>query len=312
MRGSLWLSSFFLLGPTLAAYGQGSCSPDALATAAKRVAEARRALQTQAVPQADPHVPPVVARQLADLKDALASAAQAAFACAPSRATADQLQATLATALHANVASATETVETLKGKDIGAYGSDLSVQVFPLFGKPKFFEVDFRYGVECGDDNLLMIFESADDNSPEGWRERLRWGAPSYSTVGDAIGDFVMLTPLTGSYQKPTWRFLVAHGHPGCATGPRQSLFDLDLLSLSSDPAKPHVDWHFQHAYAQDQTAAPRLSTTEDTVDFRILHQPEGKTATTSGVATEIYRFHLSPDCTLEPSAQTGSLQSAH
>ncbi len=299
------------LGSSIPLAAQTSCTPDSLSNAAKAVATIRHHLHDQAVPEDDPHVPAAIAANLAELKDALASSAEAAFACANGAATPEQLQKTLADALHANIDAATETAETRNRRDIGAYGSDLSAQVFQLFGRPKFVEVDFRYGVECGDDHLLMVFEAADDNTSSSWRERMRWGAPSYTTVGDAIGDFAMLTPLTGSYKAPAWRFVVAHGHPSCpGNTARRSRFDLDLLSPTADPAKPKVDWHFEHAYTEDHTV-PRLATTEDTVDFRILHEGNdeekherkaAKAAQASPARSlEIYRFHLTAGGRLEP-----------
>ncbi len=256
------------------------------------------------MPENDPNVPAQAAAQLGQMKQALASAADAAFACADGSASAEALQTQLAEALHANIATATGTVETRDKRDYGAYGSDLSVQVFQLSGRPKYVEVDFRYGVECGDDNLLMVFEAADDHASSRWHESLRWSAPAYATVSDALGDFAMLTPLTGSSKSPSWRFLVAHGHPGCGNA-RQSQFDLDLLSPTTDPAKPKVEWHFEHAYIEDHVV-PRLATTEDTVEFRIQH--EGRTGKGAGPADAVESFHfrLTADGQLEPAAATG------
>ena len=88
--------------------------------------------------------------------------------------------------------------------------------------------------------------------------------AAGYRTVADALGDFVLLTPLTGSGDIPDWRFVVAHGHPACGPGSRPSRFDLDLLRPTDDPTHPAVDWHFEHAYRQDRSVVPRLITTED------------------------------------------------
>lgn len=289
--------SLFVLGSALPLAAQTSCTPAGLPDAARDVASVRTRLHTQFVPESDPAVPPTVAALLGQLKDALASAANAAFSCANGAASPEQLQKTLSDSLHANQATATGTVETRNGKDYGAYGSDLSVQVFQLFGRPKFVEVDFRYGIECGDDNLLMVFEAPDDRATSSWRERLRWSAPAYTTVGDAAGDFVMLTPLTGNEEAPQWRFLVAQGHPGCGRGTRASHFNLTLLSPTGDPAKPRVDWHFDHPYTEDH-ATPRLATTEDTIDFRILHAGR---VTKAPAATEVYRFHLTSDGHIEP-----------
>lgn len=303
MRVYHWLG-LFALGSAIPGAAQSSCTPDALASAAKAVMAVRHELHGQAVPESDPNVPPAIAAQLDQLKDALGRVAEAVFACTNGASTPEHLQQALADVLHANVASATDTVETRNKKDYGAYGSDLSVQVFQLFGRPKIVEVDFRYGIECGDDHLLMVFQAASDSASSLWQERLRWSAPGYSSVGDAMGDFVMLTPLTGSYKAPSWRFVVAHGHPGCGRGPRPSHFDLDLLRPTADPAKPTVDWHFEHAYTEDHIV-PRLATTEDTLEFRIVHGDKPGKAGSPGSSPEIYRFHLTTDGRLEP-APTG------
>ncbi len=286
-------------GFAIPAAAQTSCTPDALTSTARTVAAVRHKLHEQSVPENDPNVPAQVAAQLGQLKQALASSAEAVFACANGSASPEALQKQLADALHADVASATGTVETRGKRDYGAYGSDLSVQVFQLFGRPKFVEVDFRYGVECGDDNLLMVFEAADDNASSPWHENLNWSAPTYTKVGDALGDFAMLTPLTGSYKSPSWRFLVAHGHPGCGAG-RDSHFDLDLLSPTADPAKPKLDWHFERAYTEDHVVA-RLDTTEDSVEFRIQHEGKAGKGGTSANPVETFRFHLAANGQLEP-----------
>ncbi|HLI76074.1 MAG TPA: hypothetical protein VKV02_03945, partial [Acidobacteriaceae bacterium] len=292
------------LGSVAPLRAQGSCAPGALAEAAKTVAAVRHSLHGQSVGESDPVVPAAVAQQLMQLKDSLALAAEAAFACAPVTSTPDALQSTLSAALHANVASAAEqaVVDVKARRDIGAYGSDLAVQVFQLFGKPKFYEVDFRYGIECGDDNLLLVYEAAGDTDGA-WRKRLRWDAPTYRTVGDAIGDFVMLTPLTGNDQHPSWRFVVAHGQPACGKLPRPSQFDLDLLSPASDGSRPTVDWHFEHAYTNGTNTVPRLATTEDTIDVQLTSAPEipGKKPA-KPPTVESYRFHLTADGRIEPS----------
>lgn len=303
MRTRYFLVAVCVFTPSLA-WAQGVCSREALPAAAKAVAEVRSQLHTVEVSEGEAQVPAAAATRLATLKQALTDAANAALACASRDITPERLQETLAQALHANVAAATESADTEGKKDIGAYGSDLAVQVFQLFGTPRWFEVDFRYGVECGDDNLLLVYD-AGTSATDPWRLRLRWDAPQYSTVADAIGDFVLLTPLTGSYKNPTWRFLVAHGHPGCAEAPRPSRFDLDLLAPTADPDKPRVDWHFEHAYTQGATA-PRLATTEDTIDFRLVPAVPAGSRTAPGVkpeAGERYTFHLNANGSIEPSA---------
>ncbi len=297
--------SVVLLGLALplASAAQAPCSPDALPTAAKTVASIRHGLHSQAVGELDPKVPATVATQLKDLKEALGTATDAAFACADHAATAETLEKTLATALHANLADAADTISISGKQDVGAYGADLAVQVFQLFGSPRFYEVDLRYGIECGDDNLLLVFESdGKATGPGAWHERLRWSAPAYNTIGDAFGSFVLLTPLPGEQAHRDWRFVVAHGQPNCAdvesSKPRGSRFDLDILKPTDDPAQPHVLFHAEHEYLHSDLV-PRLATTEDTVEFRVSSPG---TATGAKPGTTIYRYAVSADDSVKES----------
>ena len=288
---------FLLTGAVCPALGfaQSACSPKALPQAAKTVAALRHQLHGEAVSENDATVPASIAAELAQLKTALNQAAVAAFACADQAAPPEAIEKTLADALDANLSEATQsTVVTRNRKDLGAYGSELAVQVFPLFSSPRYVEVNFRYGVECGDDNLLLVFADDAPKTSAGasaWREVLTWGAPRYSTVGDAFGDFVLLTPLSGYAGARNWRFVVAHGQPGCGGVDSPSHFDVDLLQPSADPAQPRVLWHLERPYIRSEV--PRLSTTEDTLDFQITAPGEGANTRPH---TEAYRFRVTLD----------------
>ena len=287
---------------TLPLAAQTACTPAALNIAAATVTGIRHTLHDQAVPEGNPSVPPAIAAQLTQLKDALTQAADAAFSCSAPATSPDEIQTTLANALHANTSPAVESSAITRNKhDIGAYGSDLSVQIFQLTDSPRYFEVDFRYGIECGDDNLILLYETSKDQPA--WQQRLRWDTPTYRTVADALGDFVMLTPLTGDFRHPAWRFLIAHGRPGCGPAPRPTHFDLDLLAPAANPAKPTLSWHFEHDYVLSPTTLPRLATTDDTIDFRIQSGDPAKvrSQTNSPKGEEIYRFRLTGNGLVEP-----------
>ncbi len=298
------------LAPALA--GQKLCAAHALDGPGEAVVAARQRLLSQAVAADDPHISPAIATDLRTLKDALAEVARAAFACSNASLSQEQMQGLLADTLHPSHVPAATARETRDGRQTGVYGADLAVQVFQLSSTPRFFEVDFRYGIACGDDHLLMIFRAPGDRATESWQEQLRWDAPNYTTVGDALGDFVLLTPLTGSADHPTWRFLVAHGHSGCADPPRTSRFDLDLLTPTADPARPAVSWHFDHPYTAGNVV-PRLATTEDTAEFQLVPAappPDGAAAASRPEV--VYQFHLDAQGRVVPmEATTSSPRSA-
>ena len=297
MRSIFLLLAFGLALP-ISSVAQ-SCSTTALPEAATSASSVRQRLHQQAVAENDPKIPAQIAADLGQLQNALADAAVGAFACAETSATAADLEKTLAAALHANLSDASETaLVTRGGKDLGAYGSDLAVQVFPLSNSPRYVEVNFRYGIECGDDNLLLVFEAGpvagSVATTVGWHEVMRWGAPNYTRVGDAYGDFVLLTPLSGFPGQRNWRFVVAHGQPSCGPASSPSHFDLDVLEPGAEPAQPQIIFHLRHEYVRSQV--PRLASTEDTMTFE-LDPPEmtARTAKTPARA-DVYRFHIGKD----------------
>ena len=294
----LFGSAFSGFALICSAQARSACTSASLPEAARTAISIRHGLHTVAVGELDPVVPPAVATQLGRLKDALTASAAAALSCSSANITPEALQAALATALHANLADAPETVTvTPSHKDLGAYGSDLEVQVLPLSNAPRHLEINFRYGIECGDDNLLLVFRQ----DPGGWQQILRWDAPHYARVSDAFGDFVLLTPLTGLPEHPNWRAVVAHGRPTCSAEDYRSRFDLDLLEPDSDPAHPTVAWHLDRPYGRTDT--PRLGTTEDTLTFELIPPTPGKDKASGAIspAAQSYRYSIDSDNKVKP-----------
>ncbi len=310
MRPSIVLLAILGLGAfhSISCLAQSACSPAPLSAAVKTESTARRQLRSLAVNLNDPQVPPVVDAALAQWKNALAQGTGVVFACAGANDTPESLEKTLATAFHANLPDAEESDVITNHKETGAYGSNLTVQVFPLFNAPRYFEVDLRYTIECGDDNLLLVFKAERNAAGAKWTEVLRWGAPHYTTVADAYGDFILLTPLTGFAVQRNWRFAVAHGQPGCAAtasnnaspnaGPNAtaSRFDLDLLEPSIDPAQSHIVWHLEQPYTRGQV--PRLATTENTLslEFRPPDDDPAQAKHASAAPAASYRYRIDAD----------------
>lgn len=304
-RLALFGLALFGFAPISPAQTSIACSSTALPDAAKAVISVRHQLHGVAVGELDPAVPPSVAAQLGQLKDALTASAVAVVSCSPAGITPQALQEALAAALHANLANASDTVlVTPAHKDLGAYGSDLEVQVLPLSNAPRHLEINFRFGIECGDDNLLLVFRQDSGH----WQFILRWDAPAYAHVGDAFGDFVLLTPLTGLPGAANWRAVVAHGRPTCPAEDHpdaRSRFDLDILQPGTDPAHPAVVWHLDRPYAQTDT--PRLGTTEDTLTFELVPAPpptqpgQRKSDGSIHPAAQIYRYRIDSNNKVQP-----------
>lgn len=284
-------------GMAASAAAQSSCSTGRVTSAAHAADTLREHLQAEAIPKTESAITPALSTGLLRWKDALTEAVQAVLACTPDASTPEALQTRLADELHANLPLAGE---SLTGRG-NVYGTGLTVQVFELFGKPHIFEIDLRYALQCGDDHLLLVFQSGDPAPSTGWHEQLRWDTRQYRTVGDGLGDFVLLTPFTGSHEHPTWRYLVAHGHPSCEDTPHPSAFQLDLLRPSADPAAPALDWHFSDTYTAGEVS-PRLATTETTIDLSLMRAAAaGKTPAAATDKVKQYRFHLSADGLIQP-----------
>ncbi len=340
----LVFASFGAIGLPSFCSAQQACAPAQIAAAIRQESAARRQLKSIAVSIDDPQVSAASDSALGRWKNSLAQATEAVFRCADVHATPESLQTRLATALHANSGGTEDGgVVTKDGKNVGSYGADLTVQVVSLFNTPPYVAVDFRYSLECGDDHLLLVFkadrsgsqpapnvsaEASSDpqlkapsrsSATASWTEVLRWGAPHYTTVGDAYGDFMLLAPLSdlsssSDLVKPRReRFAVVHGEPRCPAVPSDDAspsapsaadagrFGLDVLEVSADAAQPHVVWHLEQPYTRGQV--PRLATTEDTLslDFR---NPDASRTVNAGTGAKpapaspaaSYRYRIDAD----------------
>jgi hypothetical protein len=177
------------------------------------------------------------------------------------------LEADLAREFHANQAppsGANSGPGTAVSKPHNAaYGADLKVSVSTPQVAPQLRLIDYRFGIECGDDNVLLVYEPSKENAeivsatearagsgiPDGFVRALRWQAAPYEQISGAFGDFFQYVVLPGSngtdLNGHAWRLAVAHGIPWCSS--TMSGFKMDLLEPREGTA--HVVWHDQETY---------------------------------------------------------------
>ncbi|WP_158883953.1 hypothetical protein [Rhodanobacter sp. L36] len=221
-----------------------------LAAPLATVAQAQAHLQAQPVEDMDTDVPPAVRTDIRMLKDALTAWIDARLACADS---AKPDVASMQTEL-------TASLKNLQPKpDASApYGSDIIVSVQQPENAPQWLLVQLGFSIECGDDNLLLVYASRDG----AWRPAMRWRSGEYDKISGAFGAGFKTLVLSGA----TPRLVVFHGTPWCTS--RWSGFDLDVLASGAKVDSPHSLFHQQHGYVIGD-AEPALKPKADGFELR-------------------------------------------
>jgi len=182
-------------------------------------------------------VDPNVRRDIHALKDALAAVTDARMACTHDDSQgADAVQGDLAAALQAN-----QPPNNQVRADAPVYGSSLVVNVQRTATSPAMLLVQWGFGIECGDDNLLLAYAFRNGS----WLLLMRWQSKDYDKISDAYGDSFAYTALPG----PTPRLVVFHGTPWCTS--RWSGFGLDVLEPGKSVDTPHVLFHHGDGYVR-------------------------------------------------------------
>jgi hypothetical protein len=193
----------------------------------------------------DESVPAPLQAEIGRFKDAFAALGDAALACAPADVDPKTIETEFAKPLDANKPVVQEVYDPKKPPQLDQiYGADLTVKVSRPQGEPRLLLVDFGFGIDCGDDNLLLAYEYRGGF----WKRALRWQSPAYDSVKDAFGDFFDYVVLPES-EPGKWRLAVAHGSPWCSS--RWSGFGLDLIESIPGEARPTVLQHIDQGYVR-------------------------------------------------------------
>jgi hypothetical protein len=266
---------------------QGACLSSIAQQAAGQVHERQNELLRQKINEMDTTVPPALKPQIHALKDALADAVDDGMRCAAVGESAAVTEAALAKLLGANqpdkpVAPSTPSAGSFDNQQDGTYGAMLKVAVAAPQNAAQMRVVTVGFGIECGDDTMLFVYEPR----PAGWRRTLRWQSDAYDEVSGAFGDFLMYAVLPGT-NEASWKIAVAHGTTWCTS--RWSGFKLDLLAPGSDA--PRVVWHTEHGLVLE--TAPRMTARADGFDFRA---DVGTIETEQLVRKGIFRYRVEGD----------------
>jgi hypothetical protein len=187
-------------------------------------------------PADDPEfeAPEKVGADVVMLRKTLDLATQAFFHCeAGDDTNPASLQAKLAAFLHAD---RSKRDENSTAQD-GVYGANLKIKVEQAKGLENSLFVVLNFGINCGDDNILLLFTKEDNQ----WKERLHWYSDKYTAPTDAFGDLYLYSVVPGKDGGPL--LVVAHGRPWCVS--RWSSFELNLLSPATNSTPQANLGHF-------------------------------------------------------------------
>jgi hypothetical protein len=179
-------------------------------------------------------------------KESLVALADTALQCAPEGVNPKQFESSLAKLLDANKPVINEVYDPKKPPQLDhIYGDEIDVKVTVQANAPKLLLVKIGFGIACGGDSLLLVFEKRDGS----WSNAIRWQSDDYNDISGAFGDFFAYQVMP---QKDSegWNLAVAHGHPWCTS--RWSGFDLDVIQPSTDNAPQRVFFHKNSGYVRD------------------------------------------------------------
>jgi hypothetical protein len=274
----------FWIWPLLVAVSssaQQPCSQARLQSMANKVHAAEKDLRSFHVDEMEDAVPEQVSHKLDDLKSASAGLANAAMNCVSISATADEITTRLSKVLHGD--QLTQTKKPAGSGDSG-YGYDLTVHAIRPPNASSLLEIDFSFGIECGDDHMLLVYASENG----AWNELMRWQAKPLEKISDAFGDLFVSAVLPGPDPGKTRPFVVvAHGKPWCTS--RFSGFNIDVLTPGPKPESPEVAWHTERPYSRGDYES-RLKPSGDAFELRVNAATMDPTVYERNV---IYRYRI-------------------
>jgi hypothetical protein len=254
-----WLGVACLMTMVAApAFAQKACDTDVQVGAVER---RQHQLLQQTVEEMSTEVPAPMQTQLSGLKDALAAAVEVQMRCTPAAADAAVIEGQLVKLLAANQPEkplVPSKGEPDTGQDKGPYSGNLKIAVTAPANAPQLRAVTVSYGIECGEDSMLLLYEPA----ASGWRRVLRWQSPEYTEISGAFGNFFEYAVLPGTPLK----IAVAHGTDWCTSN--MSAFKIDLLTPQEDGGTPRVVWRTTEGYRRETD--PRMKALPDGFELRV------------------------------------------
>jgi len=274
MRTALprWISivalGLFLVASTLR--GEQSCSQAALRkTAAQVLAVQARLLAVKVGDgEMDTSVSPSTRTEIHSFKAAINEAIDAFMLCEDlgSKDVHDKpksIESGLADLLKGNREKMWETISADNLPEVAdrVYGRALGIKVRTVLPEPLTVAVQVSFGVNCGDDNFLLVYEAGKTK----WQRVLDWQSGDYDEISGAFGDFFDYQLIPQATQDG-WAIAVAHGMPWCTS--RWSGFDLDVIQPERGKTSQKVLMHTNKGYVREND--PVMKSTPDGFQLRL------------------------------------------
>lgn len=222
------LASWLTAGP---AFAEASSCARTQAALGAQVRSARAALLRIPVGDMDEAVPPAASAAIETVKDRIVAFVTGAMRCVAPNASAARVQRLLASRGDAFVDRAHYTADNYPDR----HGDGLAYEVARPAGHSGLLSVMARLQIECGDDGVLMLFESARGGS--GWRLAMLRRSPPYRGIEGAYGEFRFA--VSPPDRQGRWYLATSRIPPWCTSAWRS--LDYDLSRPGPAPERPHI-----------------------------------------------------------------------
>jgi hypothetical protein len=198
-----------------------NCPQAELGAAASAVQDARNGL-LGLPPSAEPTLSRAAASAIANMKTRLAAFVLAYMHCQPENADVEGIEIDLS-----RLGWAQEQAPARGPLFSGTLVFETRVPAQGMIG------ITARFGIRCGSDTMLMLFEHSD----AGWTESLRVAAPAYRDIAHAYQDFdYAVAPPDND---GAWFLVETHGAARC--GPAPAGLSYSVLRPTRDAIRPKV-----------------------------------------------------------------------
>ncbi len=282
MAAALWAA---VLSISLSAAAQ-PCSRDSVRQAASDARALRaKLLAAKLTDGMDQSVPQPIRMQIRELKNTIEKAVSAYLRCEPAELVdLKAMESSLLTQMAVNEPEDDSPPYAPNQPVSAIYGSGLKVSASRPDGRPQLIAVTAAFGINCGTDTMLLIYER-----PSGtWQRTLRWRSDNYDQISDAFGDFFQFSVLSQDTHGK-WLAAVAHGTPWCTS--RWSRWSVDLIQPASSGEPQRTKQHIQSDYIREN--APVFKRRSDGFEFRV---EKGSLDVDVMTRAAIYRYRLADD----------------
>jgi hypothetical protein len=245
MRPALLIGCLLFVSTTC--HADTSCSQQSRQHAIAQASQLRKQLLAIKVEPLSGRMPTPSPQLLERYKIALIQLADEFLACHDTSVAPAALQSEIASLLHANRFTPQRYNDDDTDEPVAnVFGTELKVHVSRASASPLILSVQFNFGIPCGDDNVLILFQANGTR----WKDVLRWRVKDLNDIGDAFGDFFFPTVVPG-LAPDAWRLVTLHGDPWCTS--YISGFKVDVLAATSDPDQPKLIAHRNEDYRRNE-----------------------------------------------------------